>query len=161
MQPSYSKIDDNTMAYTMLPERFEAISGFQRAGLNHLSGKLRPLIAERIPINAPIWIAAQAGKWDFSSLKLFLPALPEINKQDFMDDIDAIAVWLESGVEPVLRCEIMGTSADAIKKLEKRLESLPFLVQNGIKSASRDNWLTLQVVISKELANNIKKISNP
>jgi hypothetical protein len=145
----------------MLPERFEAISGFERAGLNHLSGKLRPLIAERIPINAPIWIVAQAGKWDFSSLKLFLPALPEINKQDFMDDIDAIAVWLESGVEPVLRCEIMGTSADAIKKLEKRLESMPFLVQNGIKSASRDNWLTLQVIISKELANNIKKITNP
>jgi hypothetical protein len=55
----------------------------------------------------------------------------------------------------------MGTSADAIKKLEKRLESMLFLVQNGIKSASRDNWLTLQVIISKELANNIKKITNP
>lgn len=161
MQPNYSKIDDTTMAYTILPERFESISGFQRAGLNHLSGKLRPLIAERIPINAPIWVAAQAGKWDFSSLKLFLPALPEISKQDFMDDIDAIAVWLESGVEPVLRCEIMGTSVDSIKKLEKRLESAPFLVQSGIKSASRDNWLTLQVVISKELAEKIKKITNP
>ena len=161
MQPNYSKIDDNTMAYTMLPERFEAISGFERAGLNHLSGKLRPLIAERIPINAPIWIAAQAGKWDFSSLKLFLPALPEITKQDFMDEIDAIAVWLEPGVEPVLRCEIMGPSPESIKKLEKRLESVPFLAQSGIKSASRDNWLTLQVVITKELAIIIKKMTNP
>lgn len=161
MQPSYSKIDDNTMAYTMLPERFESISGFQRVGLNHLSGRLRPLIAERIPIDAPIWIAAQAGKWDFSSLKLFLPALPEITKPDFMEDMDAIAIWLESGVEPVLRCEIMGPSPEAIKKLEKRLESVPFLDQSGIKSASRDNWLTLQVVISKELAEKIKKITNP
>ncbi|NBR05735.1 MAG: hypothetical protein EBT92_08185 [Planctomycetes bacterium] len=161
MQPNYSKIDDTTMAYTMLPERFEAISGFERAGLNHLSGKLRPLIAERIPINAPVWIAAQAGKWDFNSLKLFLPALPEITKPDFMEDMDAIAIWLESGVEPVLRCEIMGTSAEAVKKLEKRLESMPFLVENGIKSACRDNWLTLQILINKELANKTKKITIP
>lgn len=161
MQPNYSKIDDTIMAYTMLPERFEVISGFQREGLNHLSGKLRPLIAERIPINAPIWIAAQSGKWDFSSLKLFIPTFPDISKQDFMDGMEAIALWLEPGTEPVLRCEIMGASVEAVKKLEKRLESMPFLAQNGMKSASRDNWLTLQMVISKELAEKLKKITNP
>lgn len=126
MPPSYSKIDDNTMAYTMLPDRFEAISAFERTGLNHLSGKLRPLIAERIPINAPIWIVAQAGKWDFSSLKLFLPALPEIHKQDFMDELDAIAVWLEPGVEPVLRCEIMGPSPNPSKSWKNGWRACPF-----------------------------------
>jgi len=160
IQPTLSKIDNLTVAYAILPERMENIPGFEREGLNHLGGKLQPLIVERIPESAPVWIALQSGKWDLSSLKLFFPWITTNFKQDFMDDIEAVGVWLESGKQPLLRCEIMGVSPEAIVKLEKQLESLPAFMQSNFKSASRDNWLTLQVVLSKELLNFINLFKN-
>lgn len=160
IQPTLSKIDNSTIAFAILPERMESIPGFEREGLNHLGGKLQPLIVERIPASAPVWIALQAGKWDLNSLKLFFPSLPSDFKQDFMEDLEAIGIWLEPGEQPILRCEIMGVSPESILKLEKKLASLPDFVQSNLKSASRNNWLTLQMVLSKDLMNFINLFKN-
>jgi hypothetical protein len=140
-KPGVCCLDNQTVAFALVPNQLKAIPASPRTNLGQLPREVRDVLQERVGPGGPLWIAGHSDDWS----QTFLRALFKEPARVRLSKVRAFAAWVQLDDPVLVQAAFHCGSDPAAQDLQKYLNIPDAGADPDEKAFRADGWLTVQI----------------